>query len=128
MQIRQPIILFDGICNLCNGTVDFLLKRDRTKQFSFVPLQSDEGQLIIQKFQIPVETDSVVLIDLDSAYFESEAIVKIAEKLPYPWKMVEIVKFIPEKIRNGLYRLVANNRYGWFGKRSTCRISIENDD
>jgi len=116
------IILFDGVCNLCNGTVDFLLKRDRKKQFRFVALQSESGKLYIRKFQIPVNTDSVILIRFNQVYFESDAIIEIAGMLNYPWKLGVIVKIIPKKIRNGLYRIIARNRYRWFGKRSTCRI------
>jgi predicted DCC family thiol-disulfide oxidoreductase YuxK len=122
MQIKQPVILFDGICNLCNGTIDFILKHDQKKQFRFVALQSDTGKLVIQKFKIPLETDSVILINQNRTYFESEAVVEIAGMLPFPWKLGRIFRFIPKIIRNGLYNWIAKNRYRWFGKRNTCRI------
>lgn len=122
MQSKNPIILFDGVCNLCNGGVDFLLRRDRKKQFRFIPLQSESGKLYIRKFQIPVNTDSVILIRFNQVYFESDAIIEIAGMLNYPWKLGVIAKIIPKKIRNSLYRIIARNRYRWFGKRSTCRI------
>ncbi|GAB1454334.1 thiol-disulfide oxidoreductase DCC family protein [Draconibacterium sp.] len=125
MEARQPIILFDGFCNLCNGSVDFLLKNDKKKQFSFVPLQSDEGKLLINKHQIPVDTDSVVLIKSNRVYFESDAAVEIAGLLGYPWKLTSSIKIIPKIIRNKIYRWVAKNRYRWFGKRQNCRVSIK---
>jgi predicted DCC family thiol-disulfide oxidoreductase YuxK len=121
MEARQPIILFDGFCNLCNGSVDFLLKNDKKKQFSFVPLQSDEGKLLINKHQIPVDTDSVVLIKSNRVYFESDAAVEIAGLLGYPWKLTSSIKIFPKIIRNKIYRWVAKNRYRWFGKRQNCR-------
>lgn len=124
MQIRQPVILFDGFCNLCNGTVDFLIKKDQKKQFRFVPLQSEVGKLFIQEFQIPIETDSVILIRFNQVYFESDAAIEIAGMLNYPWKLGVIARFIPKQIRNKLYQLIAKNRYRWFGKRATCRVSI----
>jgi predicted DCC family thiol-disulfide oxidoreductase YuxK len=129
MENQYPIILFDGFCNLCNGTVDFLLKRDHKKQFRFAPLQSETGKLLIQKFEIPSNTDSVILIKLNRIYFESDAAIEIAGILPFPWKLGVIFKIVPKKIRNGLYRWIAKNRYRWFGKRTTCRIpTSENND
>lgn len=122
MQNNNPIILFDGICNLCNGTVDFLLKKDRKKQFKFASLQSNAGQLLIQKFHISNETDSVIFIKSNKVYTESDAIIEIFDMLNYPWKLGIIVKIFPKKIRDGFYRIISNNRYHWFGKREKCRI------
>jgi len=122
MQNNNPIILFDGICNLCNGTVDFLLKKDRKKQFKFASLQSNAGKLLIQKFHISNETDSVIFIKSNKVYTESDAIIEILDMLNYPWKLGIIVKIFPKKIRDGFYRSISNNRYRWFGKREKCRI------
>jgi len=127
MQIKQPIILFDGFCNLCNGTVDFLIKKDRKKQFQFIPLQSETGKGLTRKFQIPQETESVILINFNVAFLESDAVVEIAGMLNYPWKLGAIARFIPGKIRNKLYQLIAKNRYRWFGKRETCRIQTSEE-
>ena len=127
MQIKQAVILFDGLCNLCNGTVDFLIKKDRKKQFRFIPLQSEKGKSLIQKFQIPINTDSVILINANKAYFESDSVIEIARMLNYPWKLGVLGKFIPKKIRDGIYRLIAKNRYRWFGKRETCRIPADEE-
>ncbi len=119
---QKPIILFDGFCNLCNGTIDFLLKHDKKKQFSFVPLQSDKGQQHIQKFNIPNDVDSVILIKSNYVYFESEAVVEIAGLLNFPWRSVRFLKYFPKKIRDRFYHWIAKNRYHWFGKRDSCRI------
>lgn len=122
MQSKQPIILFDGVCNLCNGTVDFLMKQDRKKQFRFAPLQSETGELLTQQFQIPENSDSVILIKSNTVYFKSDVVIEISGMLHYPWKMGVIIKIIPKKIRDKLYDWIAKNRYRWFGKKDTCRI------
>jgi predicted DCC family thiol-disulfide oxidoreductase YuxK len=123
MQLKHPAILFDGFCNLCNGTVDFLIKKDHNKQFTYISLQSESGKLLIREFQIPINVDTVILIKLNRVYFESDAVIEIAGRLSYPWKLVVCAKYIPKKIRDGIYRLIAKNRYRWFGKRETCRVS-----
>jgi predicted DCC family thiol-disulfide oxidoreductase YuxK len=102
--------------------VDFLLKRDRKKQFRFASIQSEAAQLLIRKFQIPAETDSVILIKSNQVYFESDAALKIAGMLHFPWKTGVIFRIIPKKIRDNIYRWIAKNRYRWFGKRDICRI------
>ena len=122
MEGEQPIILFDGFCNLCNGTVDFILKHDKKKQFSFIPLQSDAGKLFVNKYRIPDDTDSVLLIKSNRVYFKSDAAIEIAGMLNFPWKLVSCAKFIPRQIHNKIYNWVAKNRYRWFGKRESCRI------
>ena len=122
MKEQNPIILFDGVCNLCNGTVDFLLKRDRKKQFRFASIQSEAAQLLIRKYQIPVEIDSVILIKSNQVYFESDAAFEIAGMFSFPWKMAVIFRIIPKGIRDFIYRWIAKNRYRWFGKREICRI------
>ena len=123
MKEQNPIILFDGVCNLCNGTVDFLLKHNRKKQFRFASIQSESAKLLIRKFQIPAETDSVIVIKSNQVYFESDAAIEIAGMLSFPWKMAVIFRFIPKKMRDIIYRWIAKNRYRWFGKRDICRIS-----
>ena len=125
MQTQQIVILFDGICNLCNGTVDFLIKRDRNKQFRFVALQSVTGKILIQKFNIPPATESVIAIKQKLIYFESDAAIEIARLLPFPWKLAILIKIIPKKLRDYIYRIIAKNRYKWFGKTESCRILSE---
>ena len=122
MQTKKHIILFDGICNLCNGAVNFILKRDKKKQFRFVALQSEKGIDLISKFKIAPETDSIILILNNQIYTESDAAIEIAKLLPAPWNWLSVFKIIPKKVRDGIYKWIAKNRYRWFGKRKTCRI------
>lgn len=119
---KNPYVLFDGVCNLCNGTVDFILKRDPKKQFMFVALQSETGQIIRKKISIPDEIDSVVLIYEEKVFYESDAALEIARLLPIPWKWAVIFRIVPVGWRNAVYRWIARNRYRWFGKKQECRI------
>lgn len=122
MTTQNPVILFDGVCKLCNGTVDFILKHDHKKLFRFAPVQSEAGQRMFRQFQIPVETDSVILIKSNKVCIESDAAIEIARMLPFPWKMGIIFKIIPKNFRDTVYRWIAKNRFKWFGKREVCRI------
>ena len=119
---NNPLVLFDGVCNLCNGTVDFILKRDRKNQFRFAALQSETGEAIRKKFSISDEIDSVVLIHKEKVFYESDAALEIARLLPAPWKWAVVFKIVPLSWRNVVYRWIARNRYRWFGKKETCRI------
>ena len=120
---NNPVILFDGVCKLCNGSVDFIVKRDRSGIFRFIALQSEEGEKYIKRFHIPDETDSVVLVYRNRVYTESEAIIEICRFLPSPWKWIAGIKILPEKWRNNIYRLIARNRYFIFGKNEKCRMN-----
>ena len=122
MNDNKSIILFDGICNLCNMSVDFVLKRDKEKKFRYVSLQSEEGKSLVKWYKIPPETDSVILIENKAVFLESDAAIEIGKKLPAPWKWAGVFRIMPKKIRNGIYRWIARNRYRWFGKRKTCRV------
>lgn len=122
MEDLKAIILFDGICNLCNAAVDFILKRDKKSQFRYVSIQSMEGQNLIVQFKIPDELDSVILLKEKTVFAESEAAIEIGKLLPAPWKWSGIFRIVPLKIRNGIYRWIAKNRYHWFGKRNQCRV------
>lgn len=122
MNTKKAIVLFDGICKLCNFWVDFLLKRDRDQQFSLVSFQSTKGKELIERYKIVGATDSVVMIAGDHIYFESEAVIRISAYLNIPWKWLCLFRLIPLKMRNIIYRWIAKNRYKWFGKRKSCRI------
>ena len=126
-KMNYPLVLFDGVCNLCNRAVDFILKRDPKKRFRFVAIQSEAGQFLMGRFNVPAETDSVILIVGGSVYTQSEAALEIARLLPFPWRMAVVLKIIPENIRNRMYRWIAKNRYKWFGKKKTCRIPTEQE-
>ena len=115
--------MFDGVCNLCNSTVDFLIRKDPKDQFRFVALQSESGKKIIQKFNIQSDCDSVILIYSGEIFQESDAALKIASLLHFPWNAAKVFYIIPGKLRNKVYKWVARNRYQWFGKRNSCRVA-----
>jgi len=102
--------------------VDFLLKRDREKRFRFASLQSEAGQKLKHKFNLPPETDSIIFVHNGKFHIESEAALEIARLLPYPWKLARVFKIVPRTLRDKAYRWIARNRYRWFGKRETCRL------
>ncbi|HKI89510.1 MAG TPA: thiol-disulfide oxidoreductase DCC family protein [Draconibacterium sp.] len=116
------LVLFDGVCNLCNGTVDFIIKRKSKIQFLFVALQSEAGKKLVEKYNIPSEIDSVILINDNNVFTESEAVLEIVRFLPYPWKLATAFKIIPKKWRDKMYKWIAKNRYRWFGKKTSCRL------
>lgn len=122
MTNEKPILLFDGVCNLCNGTVNFIVKKDSKKQFRFVALQWATGKKIVDRFNLSANVDSVILVFKSRAFTESDAVIEIARLLPYPWKLALCIQIIPKRWRDRLYQWIAKNRYRWFGKKEHCRI------
>ena len=118
----QDIILFDGVCNLCNHAVNFIIDRDPAKRFLFSSLQSSEGQRLLHKHGLPAhQMDSLVLIRDDKIFLKSSGALEIARYLSGFWPVFYIFKLIPYPIRDIIYNLVARYRYQLFGKRNTCR-------
>jgi len=105
------IILFDGICNFCDSTVQFIIKHDQVGYFQFASLQSDVGQAFLRQFNIPENIDSVILIEHEKAYVESTAALKICKKLDKIWPCYYLFILVPPIIRNALYRQFAKRRY-----------------
>lgn len=119
----HPIVLFDGVCNLCTGGVQFILRRDPKKRFRFASLQSEIGQGFLRRFGIPPdELETMVLIAKDRAYSRSTAALKIVKGLRWPWPLLCILMIIPRPFLNLLYRFIARRRYRWFGKKETCWV------
>lgn len=117
----HPIILFDGVCNLCNGSVQFILKRDPEGQFRFASLQSPAGQDLLARFGIDRSiVDSVVLLEEDGWHKESDAALRIAHRLGGVWKVLTVFRLIPRPLRDAAYRFIARHRYRWFGRTETC--------
>lgn len=110
------IVLFDGVCNLCNGAVQFIIKRDKKDYFHFASLQSDIGNLLLADKDLS-NIDSIIFIEKGEIYYYSTAILKIARHLSGFYALLYIFIIIPPFIRDGLYRFVARNRYKWFGKQ-----------
>src|SRR5690606_35202598 len=113
----KRIILFDGECTFCNANVQFIINRDPYAHFNFASIQSDIGQELIRKHQIPSEIDSVILIEEDKAYVKSSAALRIAKKLDGLWHLFFIFMLVPRKIRDGAYDIVARNRLKLVGKK-----------
>lgn len=119
----RPILLFDGICNLCNGLVKFILKRDKRAAFRFAPLQSESGRAYLEVFGLdPDAFPSVVLIEGDRCRLRSEAALRIGFLLGWPYKALYAFILVPGFLRDLAYEAVARNRYRLLGKRDTCMI------
>ena len=120
---RTIIVLFDGVCNLCNGSVQFIVKRDPERVFRFASLQSEFGQSQRRKFNLYSNgLDSIVVIENDICYQRSDAALKIARRLKGWWPVLSIFRIIPRFIRDAVYNLIAVNRYRLFGKQESCML------
>ncbi|MCT2536897.1 thiol-disulfide oxidoreductase DCC family protein [Aquibacillus koreensis] len=118
----NKIILFDGECNFCDRSVQFIIKRDRTATFKFASLQSDIGEKLREKYQIPKHLDSIILIDESNWYSKSTAALKICKNLNGLWKVLYPLLIVPKPLRDIFYNVIARNRYKWFGKKESCEL------
>jgi len=119
----ENIILFDGVCNLCNTAINFVIDRDRKKVFKFSSFQSTFGQGYLKDNQLPLdEFEYMVYVENDKIYAKSTAALKIARKMSGIWPILYGFIIIPKFLRDAIYNLIANNRYKWFGKRDQCRV------
>jgi len=117
----SAIILFDGVCNFCDSSVNFIIEHDKKDYFRFTPLQSEIGQELVKKFSLSA-IDSVILVENDKAYAHSTAALKIAKRLGGIWSLLYAFIIIPKPIRDFFYKLFAKNRYKFFGKKDECMI------
>jgi predicted DCC family thiol-disulfide oxidoreductase YuxK len=126
MAQSSTIILFDGVCNLCSGVVRFVIARDPRAHFRFAALQSDAARRACAEVgatpPAAVDPDSIIVIADGRALERSDAALAIASRLPFPWPMFGVFRILPRALRDWLYRLVAKNRYRWFGKSETCMM------
>jgi len=117
------IIFFDGVCNLCNGAVLFIIKRDKKNTFQFASLQSDFARAQLQKHHIDASAlQSIILKSGDRVFTKSTAALRIAKKLSGLWPLLYGLIVVPTFIRDGVYNVIAKNRYRWFGKREVCMV------
>lgn len=122
---EEKVILFDGICGLCNAWVDFVLRRDRANTFKFATLQ---GAFAQRRVPLAAESlDSVVLISGDRTFYKSSAALRILADLGGLWPLVSALLVIPPFLRNAIYDLIAANRYRLFGKRENCRVPTKEE-
>ena len=117
------VVLFDGVCNLCNGFVQFVLPRDPEGEYRFASLQSDVGQSLLADHDLPTdELESIVLIEGGEAYVKSAAVIRIATGLGGAYRLLAPFRHVPRSVRDRVYDFVADNRYRWFGKKDRCMM------
>jgi len=118
-----PVIFFDGVCNLCNKSIDFILKRDSSKNFRFASLQSEAAKSLLKNKSIDLQSiRTIILLKDGKTFYRSDAILEIVRQLSAPWPLLYVFKIVPRFIRDGMYNLVSKHRYNWFGKQDTCRV------
>jgi predicted DCC family thiol-disulfide oxidoreductase YuxK len=123
---KNPIVLFDGVCNLCNRSVQFIIKRDTKKQFRFASLQGKTGQELLQRFGLRTNNfNSFILVEGNRIYTRSTGVLRILKHLGGWWKLFYAFIIVPEIILDGVYYLIARNRYKWYGKRIECMLPAQ---
>lgn len=123
-QEDKKIILFDGVCNLCNSSIQFVIKHDKKNVYKFAALQSDVAKLLLHERGInSSQIDSIILIDPNIAYYtKSTAALEIGKSFGGAWRLLGVFQWIPKPIRDQIYDFVAKKRYSWFGKQNECMI------
>jgi predicted DCC family thiol-disulfide oxidoreductase YuxK len=116
------IVLFDGVCNLCNRSVDFIIRNEKSDKLQFASLQSAVGKSIVSKSGLDETPDSVMLYVDGKLLMRSDAVLAISTYLKRPYAYGTILKYVPKILRDSVYNLIAKNRYRWFGKKETCRV------
>jgi len=132
---NEPVVLFDGVCNLCNAAVQFMIDRDSKNVLRFAAIQSEVAAKLLDESMGPEraklirdgatgdgDPDTIVLVDGGVAYTHSNAALRIARRLRFPWSWLVVGLVVPRPLRDVIYRWIARNRYRWFGKSDTCRI------
>ena len=122
-ESKYKIILFDGVCNLCNSSINFVIRNDKKGIFKFAPLQSNFGKKALKKYNINTkDTDSIILVDEDKCYIKSSAALQIAKYLSGAYPLLFGFMIVPKFMRNWVYDYIAENRYKWYGKTESCMI------
>lgn len=124
MQTEGPIVYYDGVCNLCNKVVQFIIKHDKSKRIMFASLQSAAGQKALHKLlqQHATIPDSIVLYEHGKYYIQSSAALRIGQLMGYPKAVINILNIVPVGIRDAIYNVIARNRYKWFGRSESCPL------
>ena len=118
-----PILLFDGVCNLCNASVNWVIDHDPEGRIRLGALQSEGGQALLQQAGLGDDYfDSLVLVEGGKVYTKSDAALRVAGHLGAPWSAAKALLALPRVLRDGVYDVVAKNRYAWFGKQESCRV------
>lgn len=118
---NKPIVFFDGVCNLCSSSVQFILKHDKKNSFYFASLQGETAKIKLKDFfDAGNATDSIILMKEDSIYSKSTAVIQIARQLVFPYNLATVFLILPSFMRDPFYDIIAKNRYKWFGKKEEC--------
>ncbi len=121
VTIGTHLVIFDGVCNLCEASVNFIIARDPDGVFQFVPSQTPRGEALQDEYDVNTSSlDTVVLIKDGVVFTESDAAVEIAKEFDGAWKLLALARFVPRPIRNRVYQWIARNRYAWFGRKDVC--------
>jgi len=121
--MNHPVILFDGVCNLCNGFVQFVIRNDKKNKFRFASLQSDSAKKLLEPFHFPLdELKTIVLVEDGKIYLRSRAVIRIASQLDGAWKLSAMLYIFPSFLSDAVYNLVSKYRYRLFGKQESCMI------
>ncbi|MBH0161945.1 thiol-disulfide oxidoreductase DCC family protein [Fictibacillus sp. 26RED30] len=122
-EVNGAVLLFDGVCNLCNGSVQFILKHEKSNELKFSAIQSQAGQKLLSHYNMdPAQMNSVILVKDGKIYTESDAVAATSLFLRFPYSLGQYLKIVPRPIRNAFYKKIANNRYRWFGQKESCMI------
>lgn len=120
---KSSIVLFDGVCNLCNGLVQFIIKNDPKGKFRFASLQSDAGQTILKNFGLKTDDfDTFVLVRGNQYFVRSTAVLRVLNELGGMWKLFSVFWIFPAPLRDFFYTVIANSRYKLFGRRESCMV------
>ena len=124
--MKKTILLFDGVCNLCNNWVQFVINRNKSRSIVFSSLQSDSGQELLKAHNLAHEDfDSLVVFHKGKVYKKSKGVFILVSKLDFPWPILGVFRIIPTFISNKVYDLIARNRYNLFGKKDQCMLPDE---
>ncbi|HWJ90318.1 MAG TPA: thiol-disulfide oxidoreductase DCC family protein [Flavisolibacter sp.] len=123
MTKQPPLVLFDGVCNFCNRSVNILIRHDKKNCFRFAALQSPAGQALLKKHGLdPNSFTSFVLIEGEKIYTKSTAVLQLTKHLPWYWKGLQLLRLMPRSVRDAFYDWIARNRYRWFGRKNACMM------
>lgn len=114
--------MFDGVCNFCNGTVNFIIQQDKKALFRFAPLQSAVGQHLLKEHHLNGSFNSIVFIKKNKVFQKSAAALQVLKLLPWYWQWTQLFWIVPPFLRNAVYDVIAKNRYRWFGQKEECMI------
>jgi predicted DCC family thiol-disulfide oxidoreductase YuxK len=120
-------VIFDGVCSLCNSSVDFLIRHDVRRTMRFVSFQDGRLPMLLPDVILPSSIDTILVVVDGKVLDRSNAVLHLAAELPFPWKLLAAARIVPRPLRDGIYKVIAAHRYRWFGKKPTCRIPLPHE-